>query len=148
MAKNINIWRVLISGVIFAVISQIVHTIGSIATMKYYLMGEYLPVWSRIMMPNAGPPPASFFAYGVAFALITGILLAIVYNMISKSISGKSAAKKGLMYGLLLFFAAGIPGALSMYLIINLPIALIISWTVEGLAIYLLGGMVIAKINK
>lgn len=149
MAKSkISFGRILIAGILYAVIAQIIHTIGAMLSMSYYLMSDYFPVWSKLMMPSAGPPPASFMYYGIAFGLITGILLALVYSVIKGAVPGKQVYKKGIVYGMLLFLAAGVPGALSMYLLINLPAGLIWGWTVEFLVIYLLGGMAIAKIVK
>jgi len=99
------------------------------------------------MMPAAGPPPVSFTMYSIAFGLIGGILISLVYGVIKGGIPGNTLAKKGLVYGLLLFLVAGIPGSLAMFLLINLPVMLILLWAIEGLIIYLLGGMIIAKIN-
>jgi uncharacterized membrane protein YeaQ/YmgE (transglycosylase-associated protein family) len=148
MKNKISTGRIIIAGIIFAVIAEIIHSIGAYASMKYYTMPEYFPVWSKIMMPSAGPPPTSFMIYGLVFSFITGFLLAMVYSVIKEGIPAKALNKKGLIFGLLLFLIAGIPGALSMYLLINLPIALIIGWTIEDLIVYLVGGIVIARINK
>ncbi len=146
--KKISFGRVLGAGIVFAIISMIIHSLDGIIGMKYYLMEEYFPVWSKLMMPAAGPPPASFMVYSLLFALITGILLAIVYNVVKSSLKVKGLAKKGLMYGFLVFLVGSIPGLLMTYLVINLPVALTWLWVLESLIIDLLGGMAIAGINK
>jgi hypothetical protein len=148
MKNKISTGRIIIAGIIFAVIAQIIHTIGAYASIKYYTMPEYFPVWSKLMMPTAGPPPTSFMLYSLLFSFIGGFLIALVYSVIKEGIPANTVNKKGLVYGLLLFLAAGIPSALGMYLLINLPIALIIGWTIESLIVYLIGGIVIARINK
>lgn len=145
---SINTSRVFISGILFAVIGQIVHTLGAFAGMKYYLIPDYFPVWSKVMMPAAGPPPASFYAYSILFGLIVGMLFALVYSVIRNSVPGLTTAKKGIVYGLLVFLIAGFPTSLSLYLLINLPTALIVMWAAEGLIVNLLGGIVIAWLNK
>jgi hypothetical protein len=140
-----SFWKVLLGGVIFAVIAQIIHMIGAFATMSYYTMPNYLSVWSKIMMPTAGPPPMSFFAYSFLFNLIAGLFLIGGYLWVEKTLKG-GAWKKGLYFALLLLIVAGIPGALGMYLIINIPAALFVSWTAEGFVIALLSGAVFAKL--
>jgi hypothetical protein len=145
---KISYWRILLSGVLYAIVAQVIHTIGAMLAMSYYTMEEYLPVWSKIMMPTAGPPPISFMVYGIVYAFITGLLFTGLYIHLGKALPYKSVVKKGLSYGLAVFCLAGIPGALSMHLLFNLPLVLIISWTIEGLVIYLLNGMIVAKLAR
>ena len=145
--KDISIGKVFLAGILYTIVAQIVHSIGAALSMKYYLIEKYFPVWSKLMMPSAGPPPASFMMYSIAFGLIGGILISLVYGVIKDGIPGDTLANKGLVYGLLLFLVAGIPGSLALTLLINLPAMLIVVWAVEGLIIYLLNGMIIAKIN-
>jgi hypothetical protein len=145
---KISFWRVALSALIFMVIAQVVHTVGAMLTMSYYTMDEYFPVWSKIMMPSAGPPPLSFMLYGLFYSLIGGVLFVIVYNIIKEALPWEGAVKKGIGYGLLVFALAGLPMALSLHLLINLPVALIVSWAVEMLVIYFANGMISAGINK
>jgi hypothetical protein len=148
MVNKLNPWMIFWAGFLFAVLAQIVHTIGAYATMGYYMMPEYFSVWSKIMMPNAGPPPLSFTVYALIFGAIGGILTAFVYGVVKNSVPGNRVSKKGLNYGLLIFMVAGIPSFLSMLLLINLPQTLILYWAVEWLIIDLLGGMLIARVMR
>lgn len=100
------------------------------------------------MMPEAGPPPASFMCYSFAFSAVTAIIFTLVYLYFKESIPGISAVQKGLAYGIFLILVGALPFTLTMYLLINLPIVLLISWLIETMLIYLLGGMIIAGINK
>ncbi len=50
---------VAITAVAMTILAQIVHTLESILTMGYYTDPAYFQVWSKVMMPAAGPPPAS-----------------------------------------------------------------------------------------
>jgi len=105
-------------------------------------------VWSKIMMPGAGPPPVQFYYYSIAFSFIAGLIYSFVYSRINTAFKG-NAIQKGLKYGFGLFLVAGIPFFFSMYLLINLPVGLLISWLfIEGLVTYLIAGIVIAKIVK
>ena len=147
MAK-INAWRVFWAGVLFAVLAQIIHTVGAFLTMGYYTMPDYFAVWSNIMMPAAGPPPNSFYVYSIIVGIVSGILIALVYGVVKGSVPGRTAAKRGLNYGLLVFLVGGIPGYLSILLLINLPALLILYWAIETLIVNLVGGMIIARIVR
>ena len=98
------------------------------------------------MMPAAGPPPLSFMLYSLLFSFIAGVLFSLVYATIKTGVPASNNTKKGLFYGLLVFLVAGVPGALSMYLLINLPSMLIVFWTLENFVIYLVNGLITAKI--
>jgi len=145
---KISLWRVLASGVLFAIVAQVLHTVCAFLAMSFYTNPDYFSVWSKIMMPAAGPPPASFYAYSILFGLLSGILFALVYTVIKEGIPVKSIAKKGLFYGFLVFLVGGVPGYLALILLVNLPFALIIIWAAETLVINLLGGMIAAWLNK
>jgi len=137
--------RVIGAGVVFAIISQLIHNLGSIPTMGFYMDPTYFNVWSKVMMPAEGPPPMSFLYYSMIFGVITGILLAFVYVIIRGGVPGMGT-KGGLMYGFLVFLVAGVPGSLSLYLLVNLPPALIAYWALENLVIYLLGGAIFGRL--
>ena len=144
----IKTWKIIVAAIVFMIISQVIHTIESFITMSYYTDQTYFPVWSKIMMPTAGPPPIEFYYYSLTFAFITGLLFTGVYTVVAKGVLGKTLVKKGLIYGLLIWLVGGIPGYLAMVLLINLPVDLIAYWAVTGLIINLLGGVAIAKIAK
>lgn len=141
-------WRVFWAGIVFAIVGQIMHSLGAWASMKYYLMESYFPVWSKIMMPTAGPPPAMFMYYSIAFALVTGILFALVYAVIKQGIPGKTLSRKGMIYGLIVYLVGNVPSYLAFKLLIYLPCGLIWAWAIEGLIINLINGILVAKIIK
>jgi hypothetical protein len=140
--------RIIIAAIIFAIIAQVLRTVESMLTMDFYMDPEYFGVWSKLMMPTAGPPPAEFFYTSIASGLIIAVIYAAVYDLIKNSIPGKTDIKKGLKYGALLFILVQIPGLLGMYLLINLPTLLLIYWGISSLVILLVGGIVFAKIIK
>ena len=147
MAK-INFWKVLLCGFIFAVIAEIIYSVGSFLTMGYYTDPNYLAVWSKIMMPNAGPPPALFFVYSFIFSIIGGVLIALVYAMVESALKQKSVWQKGAMYGLLISLVGVIPGNMVLPLMVNVPWGMATSWAAEGLIINLIAGACIARIMK
>lgn len=145
---KINIGKLMLSAVLFLVIAQIIHSLCAFLGMCYYMDPTYCQVWSKIMIPTPGPPPPSFMLYSILFNFIGGLLFSLVYVVIKSGVPGTSNIKKGLMYGLLIFLVAGIPGSLALILLINLPLCLISLWLVEGLIIDLLGGIIVVGINK
>ena len=140
--------RIIIAAIVFAIISQVMHTIESMLTMDFYMDEAYFPVWSKLMMPTAGPPPTEFFVASVASAVIIALIYSAAYDMLKGSLPGKTDLMKGLKYGIMLFILVQIPGLLGMWLLINLPLMLLVYWGIGSLAILLIGGIVIAKIVK
>jgi len=148
MAVKLNLPRLIAVAILYAVIGEIVMTLGAMADMNYYMDSNYFSVWSKIMMPTAGPPPAEFYYMSIAFSIITGFFFGLVYNVIKNAVPGKGWKNKGLMYGFLVFLVAGIPTTMMLYLLINLPPGLLLSWMLQSLVVYLLMGLVTAKIVK
>ncbi|OGI14756.1 hypothetical protein A3K63_02675 [Candidatus Micrarchaeota archaeon RBG_16_49_10] len=146
MIKMELVWKFLVIAVIFAVISQGIHTIAAFLEMKYYLMPEYFSVWSKLMMPGPGPPPLSFTLLSVLVGTVTAVIYSFAYLLVMKWIPGSSSLKKGANFGLMLFFVGVLPGYLALMLLINLPLQLIFYWMVEGLIINVLAGILIVRI--
>ncbi len=142
-----KVLKIVLAGIVFAAIAQIVHTVEAFLTMSFYTDPVYYSVWSKLMMSNAGPPTADFYIYSIAFNVITGIIYVLVYEMVKKSLPGKTIVKQGLYFGFLLFLL-GIPMSLTMYLLINLPAMLLVYWAISGALVQFLGGVVIARIMK
>jgi hypothetical protein len=148
MALKISWPRILAIAIIYAIVSEIVMALGAMTDMSYYMDANYFPVWSKLMMPAAGPPQAEFYYTGIIFQLVTGFLFAFVYKVIRGAVPGKGWKNKGLMYGFLVFLVAGIPTTFMLYLLINLPVGLLLSWMLQSLVVYLIMGLAAAKIAK
>jgi len=141
--------KIILAAIAYVVIGKIVNTLSAMLTMSYYMDPNYFAVWSKIMMPGPGPPPAEFTYYGIAFAFISGLIFSYIYTKVSSVIKDKGWMQKGLKYGFGVFLIAGIPMFLSMYLLINLPLELLVEWMiVDGLIVYLLCGIAVSKIMK
>lgn len=139
--------QILLSALVFAVVSQVVHTLGAFPTMGYYTDPANFALWSRIMMPTAGPPGTEFYAASLAFSFITGCIFAWAYSVVGKSVPGKDVMK-GFNYGLMLFLMVGVPYTLSNILLLAIPLGLQMEWALETLVIYGLSGLAFAKIVK
>ncbi len=134
--------------IVMAIAAMIVHTVESFLTMGYYTDPANFLLWSKLMMSGAGPPPAIFYAYSLLFAFVSWMLFGFVYIVLSGAIKEKDIVKRGLKFGTLIFLVGSLPGALTMVLLLNLPLGLIISWVISGLALNLAGGVAAAGLIK
>jgi hypothetical protein len=141
---------IFLGAIIFTIVGQSIHSIGAFLTMPYYQSPEYFNVWSSLMMPQAGPPPMSFYLFSCVFSLIQGLIFATVFLLLLPALKRISTnrAMLGVLYGLIIFAVCGISQTFSMLLLINLPSALIGSWMIECFLIYLGGGVLISLIVK
>jgi len=137
-----------ISIVLMTAISQIVHSAVSMAFMDFYTNPDYFQVWSKVMMPYAGPPPITFYYWAIGLGIFTWSLFAISFLLIKKNLPGNSVLKKGLFFGLIAFMISGLSGGLSYFLYINIPIPLILIWSLEGLSTFLINGVIAASIIR
>ncbi len=141
-------WKqIVISAVVFALVAQIIHTVGAVLTMDYYVNPAYFALWSKLMMPEAGPPGTEFFVASLVVNFAIGLTFAGVYSMLKKSIPGKGLMK-GVNYGLLLFLLAGLPYTLTTYLLLAVPAMLLVGWAVEALILYIICGATFSKIVR
>jgi len=147
LTKNIRWNKVLLSGFIYLVIAAIVRQIEAIITMNYYKMPAYFGLWSKVMMPKAGHPPLKFFLISFLFSLLTGITLAVLYEIIKEKLE-KKYWMRILNFTLLTAWLSLIFFTLPVYLIFNAPIALILCWFVSATVIFFLATIVFTKILK
>jgi len=125
----------------YAILAQILHSIGAFLTMSYYTDPAYFGLWSSLMMPTNGPPGVEFFAVSLIFSFVIGLIFAYLYHRLKGTVSG-------ITFGLLLFAVSCVPGYLSTYLLLAVPTLLLVSWAVEGLVVSILGGLAIASLMK
>lgn len=138
--------KAVLGGIAFAVISQVIYTLESMLDMGYYTDSTNFAIWSKIMMPNQGPPGIEYFALAIALAFVMGLIFTAAFQALRNSFE-KDFLKAGTTFGALLFFVATLPGMAAIYLNLAVPAGLVASWTVVGLIVDLLGGVAIAKIS-
>lgn len=143
-----KIKSIIIAAILFMIIAQVVHTLGSYATMDFYTNPEYFHLWSEVMMPSGGVPGIEFFAVSIIFNFATALIFTVFYVIIKGSVRGKFSLMKGVNYGIMIFFLTAVPTFFSMSLLLAVPIVLSISWMIEALIIDILGGIAIARFNK
>jgi len=141
------LWKIVLFGVIFAAISQIIHNICAFLGMNYYTDPKYFALWSKIMMPAQAAPGFGFYLYALFFAFVSGMLFALVFTVVKKGVPFKGI-KKGIAYALLVFLIATVPNSLATILTLAIPYCLVALWVIEALVIYLLTGIVLAKMFR
>jgi hypothetical protein len=145
--KELNIKKVLLASLIFAVISFVIRQIEAILTMRYYLMPQYFGVWSRLMMPSNGPPPASFMITSLIFTFVTGISVSLIYYYLKDHLPVEKKRRifyfADLMLGTYFVFFT-----LPTYLMFNIPVGLLVSWFISTFIILTAGSWVMVKIIK
>ncbi len=131
---HINWKHVQLSGLIYTVIATIVHQIEALISMKHYMNPAYAGLWSKTMMPVAGPPPASFFITSTILTFVSGISLAIVYYYV-KDMLPKKTMERTFFFADLLIGLSFVFFTLPAYLLFNVPLELLISWFISSFVI-------------
>lgn len=143
--KELNIKKILLVSVIFTVISFIIRQIEAILTMKYYVMPQFFGVWSKLMMPSNGPPPASFMITSLIFTFVTGISITLIYYYLKDHLP--TVWKKRIFYFADLMIATYfVFFTLPVYLMFNVPVGLLISWFISTFVIVTIGSWILVKI--
>lgn len=145
---GVNAVRIIAAAVVFTIIAQIIHSIGAMLSMQFYLEPAYFSVWSPIMMPSGGAPGAAFYLGSIGLGFAGALLFVTVYSLLKDALKQKSLAVKGAEFGFLVFLVGALPGYFAMVLLINLPGALLAFWAVESIAIYLVAGAATGIIAK
>lgn len=145
--KELKWKKILLSGAIFAVVSFIVHEIEAVLTMKYYFNPAYFGVWSKVMMPTAGPPPPSFMITSLVFSLISGISIALIYSYLKDHLPTETK-KRFFYFADLMIGASFVFFTLPVYLMFNVPAGLLVSWFISSFVILTSSSWMLVKILK
>ena len=148
--------KLVLGAAAFAVISQVVHTIGSIVSMGYYTDPALFSMWSKLMMPGASPPGAEFFIASFAAALVAGAIFTCLYDFArplflaraKKDFKGGNPYLPGLKFGAILFIAIDFTRFLSSLILFSFPLGLQLEWLAEGLVICAMWGAALGKLYR
>lgn len=143
--KKIKWGKLVLCGLIYLVFTTIIRQTEVILTMKYYLMPQYFGVWSKLMMPNAGPPPPSFMIISLTFTLATGLSLGLIYYYV-RNFLPKPFWNRVTFFADLTISASFVFFTLPAYLLFNLPFQLLLSWFISGFIILFLTSLTLVKI--
>ena len=144
---KISIGKLVLCGIIYTVVAMIIRNVEAILTMKYYVMPEYFGVWSKLMMPSAGPPPASFIITSLIMSFVSGVSLGLVYYYI-RDMLPKEFAKRVFFFADLTVGLQFVFFTLPVYLMFNVPVGLLISWFISSFMILLAVSYTFVRIIK
>lgn len=143
--KEIQWGKTCVVGIIYTVISMVIRQVEAMLTMKFYLDPQYFAVWSKVMMPKAGPPPVEFMITSLVLSFTTGISIALIYYYL-KDLLPKNSIKRTFLFADLLVATSFIFFTLPTYLMFNVPVMLLISWFISGFVILTIMSGTIVKI--
>ena len=96
-----------------------------------------------IFRPWDDPLMMMFFLYPI----LLGLAFAFIWDKTKQLFQG-SIWKKGFNFGLVYFFLASVPMFVINLSSFKLPLSMILSWTIMSIFNGIIGGIVLAKINK
>lgn len=141
---SISVQRFFLAAALVTIVSGVTHTLIAFFTMPYYLDPNFFSVWSKVMMPVAGPPPTLFYVLTLVFGLLAGFVYAELFLLTRKELTASpilSFAALIAMISLVIYY-------LPVYLLINIPLGLLIWWFGTDIVISLIISAGFSKILK
>ena len=138
--KNLSWKKVGLAALVFMAISFVAHLVESFLTMSFYQNPDYFGLWSQIMMPGKGAPPLSFFLLSLLFSFVTGKVLAITYYFTKDKLAG-SGWRRALDFTCFVATLYFVLSFLPSLLILNVPLALLLSWFAGALVAVFLASL-------
>ncbi len=145
--SRIHWTRIFLVGFLYTVFATIVHFIEAFVNLNYYMMPEYYGVWSKIMMPNPGPPPLDFQITSAVITFVSGISLALVYTYV-RDMLPKRPRERVLMFADLVVGLQFVFFTLPAYLLFNIPLMLLVSWFITSFIILTFTSYLCVRIIK
>lgn len=138
--------RVGVSALLFTVITEVIWSLSSYIFMPLYLDAQYIATWSRLALPGSGSPVNMMLIMG-AITLVFSVAYVLFYRCLRDKLSG-GVVKKGLYFAGMIYILGALPGYLMSLVMINLSVEMYLSWMATSLAVFALGGLTVARINK
>ena len=145
--KEISWKKVILSGAIFTVISFVIRQVEALLTMGYYTDPQYFGLWSKLMMPSNGPPPAEFMITSLVFTFVTGVSLALIYYYLRKHLP-QNLKQRVFYFADLMVATSFLFFTLPAYLMFNIPVGILVSWFIASFVILLSASFLFVKIIK
>ena len=145
--KEISWKKVILSGAIFTVISFVIRQVEALLTMGYYTDPQYFGLWSKLMMPSNGPPPAEFMITSLVFTFVTGVSLALIYYYLRKHLP-QNLKQRVFYFADLMVATSFLFFTLPAYLMFNIPVGILVSWFIASFIILLSASFIFVKIIK
>lgn len=132
------IWPGLLAGVLTLISGMLINYLFMLfpeVTVDYYN--------KNIMRTWSDPIMSLFFLY----PFVQAIILAWAWDK-SKGLFQGTTLKRGVKFGFSIWLIATIPGMLVSYSSFPVSLLTIISWTISGLVVGIISGIIFAKMNK
>lgn len=133
-----NIKKIILAIIVVAVFNIIVGMLTCGGAFSWVYKLEPTNVWkpfTSVSMP--------LMMIGI---FIMDALFVFVYALINKGIPGQNSFVKGLVYGLLVVLVGLVPGMISTYLYMTVATTVVIYWTIWGLIVSPIKGLITAAI--
>ena len=104
--------------------------------------------WVYQVEPTAAWKQELSFPVMILMQLFTSFIFVIVYAYINKGIEVENKFKKGLLYGLIIYAIGDLPGILATFAFMNVANIVIIYWTIWGLIVFPLKGLITSAIYE
>lgn len=143
---KIRYGKIILSAFIFLIISFILRQIEVLLTMKYYVNPEFFGVWSKLMMPTAGPPPPMFYIISLIVTLASGIILVFFYELVKDKFG--NGVRRTVNFTVFFELIIITVGYLPMYMLINVPTGIFGYWIATDLISIFVASLIFAKILK
>lgn len=133
-----NIKKIILAIIAVTVFNVIVGMLTCGSTFSWVYKLEPTNVWKP--MENFSP------LIMIATLLVIDALFVFVYALINKGIPGQNRFVKGLVYGLLVVLVGLVPGMIETYLYMTVATTVVVYWTIWGLIVSPLKGLITAAI--
>jgi hypothetical protein len=131
----------ILAGAIAGLVSGIVSSILVFVGLSTGLYG------ANIIAPASQPEITNSAIYMILLTLILGSLVALIYSKFYDSIPGKDL-KKGLYFGLIIWFVKDIMAALYLVMPMMQPIIIGVNLIVVGLYVWVIYGLVLGYLYE
>jgi uncharacterized membrane protein len=145
--SRIHWGKVFLIALLYTIIATVIRQLEMIWTLKYYMTPQYFGVWSKLMMPSNGPPPFEFMVTSMILTFASGMALTIIYYYLRDYLP-KGFWHRATFFADVLVSTSFIFFTLPVYLLFNVPLALLGYWFVSTFVVLLLTSILIVKIIK
>jgi hypothetical protein len=145
--REISWKKIILSSLTFTAIAFVIRQVEAVLIMNYYKTPELFGLWSKVMMPKAGPPPVSFIITSLIFTFATGVSLALIYYYLKDHLP-KDNKKRVFYFADLMIGTSFVFFTLPVYLMFNVPLGLLVNWFVSTFIILTMASWILVKIIK
>ena len=136
--------KIVVSGLVVGTVNLI---LGMLLSQVYNFIFPLLSVEytnSGLFRPWSDPLMSLFFLY----PFILGFVLAWVWQVVKKLISGKTLFEKACKFALVYWVIAGLPGMFITYSTFQVSFTMVLTWSLSGLLEAIVAGWILAKMLK